>query len=108
VSRLTLPAAFEVHVFYVAPGYSISCLRCALLANAVMAAAGLALPGSAQRIGFVACLVMIASAGVTEAACAVVQEIGATPHRHRSSLDDGDPAVMIQQAALKRQAARFL
>jgi hypothetical protein len=74
-----------------------------------MAAAGLALPGSAQRIALVACLVMIASAGVTETACAVVQAIGAIPHRPRSSLDDhGDPAVMIQQAALNRQAARFL
>jgi hypothetical protein len=94
-------------VFYVAPGYAISCLRCALLTNALMA--GLALSGSAQRIAFVACLVMIASAGVTEVACAVVQVIDAIPHRHGSSLDDhGDPAVMIQLAALKWQAARFL
>lgn len=96
VSRLTFLQQIEVHVFYVALGYFISCLPFALLAEAL--SSGI-VPGVDRSVWG---LVTRAEPGRQARHCTTVDHPAVSPDDQRHA------AALIQQTVQKLLAERFL
>lgn len=110
VSRLTALQQIEVHVFYVALGYFISYLPCALLAEALSSSSA---SGVDRPVGG---LVVIPRgttppperSPMTDVAYAVLEDAGVIPPRHRPRQLTAEPcrrAAAIYPMAVEHRAA---